>query len=348
MQETLAGLQVVRFRYGPDYWEKLAYNGGIMANLKKNRLLYCMLPFFFLAELIALLRLMFGVRPTAIHAHWIVPQGIVMALAAMTVRAKPRLICTVHGSDLSALQGSLWRWLRRWVTACSDQITTVSEQLKSRLVSEGCAAGRIGVIPMGTDLRGLFVPGCGAPGKAAILFVGRLVLGKGADLLIRAMPEVIAKHPDATLLIIGGGPERDNLGRLVLQLELTQYVTFAGPIAHDELARHYRDASLLVVPSREEGFGLVVVEALGCGCPVAASDLPSLRTLLGEGQFGLLFPAGAIDKLSVAICEMLSNEAASRSMAWQGRSSMLDQYDWHEISRRYAALIALPSAMEAA
>ncbi|GIK24983.1 MAG: glycoside hydrolase [Betaproteobacteria bacterium] len=342
----MAGLQVIRFRYGPNLWEKLAYNGGIMANLRKNRLLYFMLPLFILAELFALVRLMYKVRPTAIHAHWIVPQGIVMTLAAMTVRAKPRLICTIHGSDLSALQGSVWRLMRRWVASHSDQITTVSEELKSKLVSEGCASARIAVIPMGADLRGLFVPGCSMPGNAAILFVGRLVPGKGTDLLIRSMPEVISKHPDATLLIAGGGPERDNLDNLVRQLNLTQHVTFAGPVAHDELASHYRDAALLAVPSREEGFGLVVVEALGCGCPVAASDLPSLRTLLGGGKYGLLFPVGAIDKLSVAICEILSNESASRLMAQQGRSNMLDRYDWHEISRRYAALIEPPTAIE--
>ena len=100
LRETLAGVSVVRYRYGPSSWEKLAYGGGIMANLRRNPLLFLMLPPFFLGQLMALLALMRRLRPAALHAHWIVPQGMVLA-AALPGRTRPRAICTDHGSDVA-------------------------------------------------------------------------------------------------------------------------------------------------------------------------------------------------------------------------------------------------------
>ena len=339
-QETLAGVNVIRFRYGPNSWEKIAYNGGIMANLRSNPLLYCMLPFFFLAQLFALLGLMRRLQPVAVHAHWIVPQGIVLAAAGVLSRARPRTVCTAHGSDVSALRGGCWRRLRRWVASRCDRIVAVSEALKSQLVEEGCPAERIAVIPMGTDLRGLFVPDGSLRSRAEILFVGRLVPGKGVDVLLNALPAIMNNQPDATLMVVGNGPKRDKLVELAQKLGVGQRVSFVGPVAHALLAKHYRRATLLVMPSREEGFGLVMVEALGCGCPVAASDLPAIRDLLSEGAGGRLFRTGDVEGLAMAVVELLKDDALRNALAERGRQRVLSRYDWHAIANRYASLLA--------
>lgn len=342
-RETLAGVKVVRFRYGPERWEKLAYNGGIMANLRRNPWLYFMLPPFFIAQFLALLNLMRRVRPVAMHAHWIVPQGIILAAAGMLSGARVRAICTVHGSDVSALRGGFWRRLRRWVTLRCDRTVAVSEALKAQLVSEGCPPERIDVIPMGADLLRLFVPDGSPRSNAEILYVGRLVPGKGVDILLNALPAVLAKLPEARLTVVGDGPERDSLVELACRLDVESRVAFAGPVAHASLAAHYRWAALLVLPSREEGFGLVLVEALGCGCPVVASGLPAIRSLLLEGQAGRLFQAGNAADLSQAITGMLADGARSKALAERGRQQVLSQYDWQAIARRYAAIL-MPAA----
>ena len=342
LRETLAGVSVVRYRYGPSSWEKLAYGGGIMANLRRNPLLFLMLPPFFLGQLVALLALMRRLRPAALHAHWIVPQGMVLA-AALPGRTRPRAICTAHGSDVSALRGGFWRRLRRWVTLRCDRTVAVSEALKAQLVSEGCPPERIDVIPMGADLRRLFVPDGSPRSNAEILFVGRLVPGKGVDILLNALPAVLAKLPEARLTVVGDGPERASLIDLTRRLDLESRVAFAGSVAHASLAAHYRRAALLVLPSREEGFGLVLVEALGCGCPVVASGLPAIRSLLLEGQAGRLFQAGNAADLSQAITGMLADGARSKALAERGRQHVLSQYDWQAIARRYAALL-MPAA----
>ncbi len=338
--ETLSGVSVVRFRYGPERWERLAYDGGIMANLRRNPLLHLMLPFFFLAQLAALMAQMRRLRPAAVHAHWIVPQGLVLAAAAALGARGPRRVCTAHGSDVSALRGGFWRAARRWVARRCDRIVAVSEPLKARLAAEGCPPGRIDVVPMGVDLDTLFVPD-GSPRHAAeILFVGRLVRGKGADILVRALPDVLAARPDATLTLVGGGPEREGLAELARGLGLAGRVAFLGPLPHAALAERYRRAAVTVLPSREEGFGLVLVEAMGCGCPVAASDIPALRELLLGGQAGRLFRAGDAADLARVLGELLSDEAARLALGARGRAHAADRYGWRALAQRYALLLA--------
>jgi glycosyltransferase involved in cell wall biosynthesis len=344
LHETLSGVRVVRFRYGPERWERLAYDGGIMANLRRNPLLYFMLPLFFLAQLSALMGLLRRLKPTAVHAHWIVPQGIVLAAAGALSRATPITVCTVHGSDVSALQGGFWPRLRRWMASRSGRIVAVSEALKGQLAEEGCPTGRITVIPMGADLRGQFVPDGSPRSRTEILFVGRLVPGKGVDVLLNAMPAILARAPDATLTVVGGGPERDKLVDLVQTLDIVQRVLFVGPASHASLADRYRRATLLVLPSREEGFGLVLAEALGCGCPVAASDLPAIREVLNDGQGGRLFRTGDAAALAATVIELLEDEAQRNASAERGRRLVLSRYDWQAIAQRYASLLTAVDA----
>lgn len=338
--ESLDGVSVVRFRYGPEAWERLAYEGGIVANLRRNPLLAFMLPAFFLAQLLAVLGLLRGLRPAAAHAHWMVPQGIVLAAARSLGGAVPRAICTAHGSDVSALRGGFWRSARRWVARRCERIVAVSEDLKARLVAEGCPAGRIEVVPMGADLDGLFVPDGGPRNAAEILFVGRLVPGKGAALLVRALPAVLAACPGATLTLVGGGPERESLAALARRLDIAERVSFLGPLPHAALAERYRRAALLALPSLEEGFGLVLVEAMGCGCPVAASDIPSLRELLLGGQAGRLFRAGDAADLARALVELLADEAARHALGERGRAHAVARFGWRALAQRYTLLLA--------
>ena len=337
--EIIAGMRVVRFRYGPECWERLAYEGGIMANLRRNPLLYLMLPPFFLAQLAALLIALRRDRPVAVHAHWIVPQGIVLAAALRLSGQRPRAVCTVHGSDISALRGALWTRVRRWAMARCDRVVAVSQPLRLSLAEEGCPPAKLDVIPMGVDLNGLFVPGRERRQDAALLFVGRLVPAKGADLLMRALAELDGRYPRATLTVVGSGPEADRLASLARSLGIGARVTFAGSLAHAQLAELYRRASLLVLPSLEEGFGLVLAEAMGCGCPVAASDLPALRDMIEDGRSGRLFRPGDVADMARVVAELLADPRSAQAMAEEARRRVAARFDWAGVAQRYAAAL---------
>jgi glycosyltransferase involved in cell wall biosynthesis len=339
--ETLDGVCVLRYRYAPAAWEKLAYEGGLLANLKRRPWLAILLPSFFLSLLWALRHALRTLKPAAVHAHWIVPQGIALAVLLPRNGPRPRAICTAHGSDVTALRGVFWKMLRRYAAVRLDRIVAVSTPLKAQLVEEGCTPERIDVIPMGTDLSVLFTP-AGQPARCRLdlLFVGRLVREKGVDLLLEAMPRILSRHPEVMLTLVGDGPEKAGLQDTAKRLGLGEQVRFVGPQAQAALPEYFQRAALLILPSRREGFGLVLIEALGCGCPVLAADLPAMRELLDGGCGGRLFRPGDPDQLARAAIELLADPTAAAALARNGRARVLERYDWRVIARRYGELLA--------
>lgn len=340
IEETLAGVRVRRFRYAPARWERLAYDGGLLANLRRRPWLAALLPAFFLYLLRRTLCEARRLDPAVIHAHWFVPQGLALAVAAAFLQRPPRLLLTAHGSDVFALRGPFWRALRRGVAARLDGIVAVSEALAAQLAGEGCAPGRTAVIPMGADLTDCFTPAAQpARSRDEILFVGRLAYEKGADLLLAALPRILERWPQARLTLIGDGAEKVSLHDTAQRLGVAPCVRFLGALPQAALAEHYRRAALLVLPSRREGFGLVLVEALGCGCPVAAADLPAVRELLDDGRGGRLFRAGDADDLARVVLDSLADTAAAAALTRHGRAKVCAHYDWGGIVQRYSAVL---------
>jgi len=117
LQETMAGLKVVRFPYFFQSWEKLAmHGGGILNKLKTNPFYYLLVPFFLLGQLFALVRLLQNEKFALIHAHWLIPQGVVAAIGLILTRQRIPLVCTSHGGDLFALRCNILsnRWEDFW------------------------------------------------------------------------------------------------------------------------------------------------------------------------------------------------------------------------------------------
>ncbi len=131
-RETMAGLNVVRFPYFFNRWETLAnQGGGILNRLKTNRLNYLLLPFFLLGQFAALAGLLRRNEYDLIHAHWIIPQGLVAVFLRGILRCKTAIVCTSHGGDLFALQGKLLQCLKARVISGADALTLVSHAMQN-------------------------------------------------------------------------------------------------------------------------------------------------------------------------------------------------------------------------
>lgn len=122
----------------------------------------------------------------------------------------------------------------------------------------------------------------GDENRDGLLFVGRLVSEKGADLAIEALHELRRSGINRTLTICGDGPERTILEKKVYQCGLDDAVTFNGWTSPETLARLYRKAEVAVIPSRDEPFGIVALEAIASGCPVVASNVGGLPEAVGD------------------------------------------------------------------
>ena len=344
-EENFTGIHVKRFRYFFDPLEKLAYHGGILAKLKKNPFQYALLPFFLMGELYALIQMLRHHRFHLIHAHWLIPQGLVAVVACYLTGSKIPLLFTSHGGDLFGLQGLIMKRIKRWVILKSHALTVVSRNMIEAVERLGATHKKIYVIPMGADLKTRFVPAETARINDNLLFVGRLVEKKGLHYLIYALPLILERHPQATLRIAGDGPEKINLIRVCENLGITANVRFLGAVKNERLPALYQASGVLVFPSviaddgDREGFGLVLVEALGCECAAVVTDLPAMQDIIVDGKTGLVVPQKNIRKLAEKVILLLDDQKLRASLGREGRRYVLRNFDWMIIAEKYRKLI---------
>lgn len=345
--EEMDGVHVCRFRYFIPMAERLAYDGGIITNLKRNRLKFLLIPFFLTSQFVNILWLARKYRVDLIHAHWIVPQGL-LAVLARRLRLIPgriRVLCTAHGGDLFSLQRNAWQALKYYTLRHADHTTVVSTAMRDLLVEAGCSAGRISVRSMGVDLSTAFQPDTVDERNIDLLFVGRLVEKKGVAVLVEALHLLQAEFPDLRLTIVGDGPDKTALQQRAGQLGIADRIDFTGAVPNDEVPRYYRSARIAVVPSvvsadgDQEGLGLVAVEALGCGCATIVSDLPALRDVVTHDDNGLVFRAGDAADLAGRIRTLLTDDGLRARLAARSRPSVVDRFDWQTVGAGYGTLI---------
>lgn len=339
MRETLDGVNVIRYRYAPTPLETLVNNGGIVTNLRRNKWKFLLVPGFLLVQLWWARRLIRRGEVDIVHAHWILPQGIVAALT-QRVSGKRRVpfVVTSHGADLFALRGRLAQWLKRFVVRRATAATVVSEGMREPFLELGADPASLSIEPMGVDLTGRFTPDLSIErSRDEILFVGRLVEKKGLRHLIDAMPLVLKSRPTAFLTVAGFGPELEERREQAARLSIEDRVRFLGAVKQEHLPELYRRAAVLVAPFVEavggdqDGLGLVVVEAAGCGCPALVAELAATRHLRGVSP--LIKVASWRD----------ASELAATIISFQvqdGRSDALLKFDWMERADAYAATLS--------
>jgi glycosyltransferase involved in cell wall biosynthesis len=344
-REILEGVHVHRFRYGLAGWERLAYQGGILANIKKSPVLCGLVPFFLAAQLLAAIHLLIRQPIHVIHAHWIFPQGMVALLARALSRSKAKVLCTSHGGDLYGLKKAIFSRVNKMVAAACDHLTVVSHSMRVDLMKLGVESRKISVISMGVDLRRRFVPPSVPSRAESLLFVGRLVEKKGLRYLLEAMPKILTPFPQAHLTVVGDGPNRFELEDLASDLGLRMRVRFLGAFKNEELPAVYQRAGVVVFPSMvsddgdREGFGLVLVEALGCGCACVVTDLPAMMDIVQNNRTAMVVRQKKPEELADAILTLMSNAGLRSAMAAEGRKHVLKRFDWDIITAQYRSTV---------
>jgi glycosyltransferase involved in cell wall biosynthesis len=342
----LDGVEVVRYRYAPRRFETLVNHGGIATNLRRSRWKWLLVPGFLLGQYMAARRLLKQRHVDVIHAHWLLPQGFV-ARRLKHVFGIPYLV-TSHGGDLFGLRGRALNALKRRVAASSSAMTVVSSAMCKEAVRVGLQPPRMAVLPMGVDMRERFVPDPTIQrGSDELLFVGRLVPKKGLVHLLDAMPAVLAQRPTTTLTIAGFGPEEGALKAQANRLGIAANVKFLGAMAQSELPVLYRRASLFVAPfirddsGNQEGLPVVLMEAIGCGCPVLVGEVAGIEDLLGEARADVCVKPGDSAALASAIVGVLDDPEQARMRAVEIRQAAADRIDWQNIADGYAQQLQL-------
>jgi len=339
-------VKVKRYRYFFSFGERLCGGDGMLENLRSNRLLFALLPFMFVAQCWAAIRLVRKRRIEVIHAHWIIPQGLVAVLVSSLSRHKPKILVTSHGGDLFALNGIIPKLLKRFVLKRADSITVVSEAMKRKCITEfALSSDKVVVAPMGVDLQDTFVPR-GTKQTRRLVFVGRLAEKKGVDILLQAMAE-LANTQEFRLDVIGGGARLEFYRNEVLKLGLSESVFFHGAIANHLLVPYLQKATIGVFPFRvaedgdQEGLGLTMVEAMGCECAVVASDLPAVRDVVVDGVTGHLVENGSALSFAEKISALLSSPEGASRLGQDARLFVLRKFDWRCVATQYNEIVRL-------
>lgn len=345
LEEQFADIQVTRYRYSFPGWERLAYKGGILANLKQQPLRFGLVPFFGLMQMSAVLKLLRRYHFDLMHAHWLIPQGLCANIVRNLVNPAPPLLCTSHGGDLFGLNGEVAKRLKRYVLNDACAVTTVSQAMKDAIRPLGIDMEKIQVIPMGVDLQNLFIPPKNRRESKSILFVGRVVEKKGLRFLIEAMPAILEKHPDAKLRVAGDGQELTVIKKLANNLGVDGRIQFLGAVSNGSLPGMYQTSDVVVFPSiiakggDREGFGLVLVEALGCECAAVVTDLPAMRDIVHDGKTALVVPQQNAQQIAAKVIQLLDNPSLRRSLGEKGRQFVMQRFDWKIVAKKYKDLI---------
>lgn len=287
-------------------------------------------------------------QPEIVHAHG---AGLTsMAAQRAANRIESPFVLTVHSLRGHVTDDSLFR---RSVPSLfvADAIITVSKHLRREAESYGVSAAKIHVIPNGVD-RTVFSPlangvarrQLGLPVDSKIvLLVAHLIERKGADIAIRAMRSVIAEHPSARLYLIGEAQDYTDpswlrsLRQLPAELGLETCVTFAGHVpghGDGKLNLWYNAADVVVLPSRAEGMGLVLIESMACGTPVIGARVGGIPDVISDGSTGLLVLPENPENLADGINALLGNADLRMRVTTNALAYVQAQHDWNVVARQ--------------
>jgi glycosyltransferase involved in cell wall biosynthesis len=340
-REHADGVEVIRYRYAPARLETLVNDGGIVTNLKRSKWKVLLVPGFVVMQAWRARRIVRSREIDVVHAHWLLPQGLVAAL----LRPVP-FVVTSHGADLYALRGRLFSRLKHFVLERSSAATVVSSAMRETLCAAGAPAAKVSVLSMGVDVSSRFMPDPSVQRSSdEILFVGRLVEKKGVRHLIRAMADVLDGHPAAHITIAGFGPEEAALQAEAVRAGVAGKIAFLGALPQAELPALYRRAAVFVAPfvqagsGDQEGLPVALMEAMACGCPVIAGRVAGLDDLLGEHADEIAVDARNEALLAKRILETLTSPVTARERALEMGAYVRERFDWDRIAGAYAALL---------
>ena len=233
----------------------------------------------------------------------------------------------------------------------ADHVFTICEGLRSDIVARGIKADKVTVIANAVDVDSFALASppdqqllqkLGLAGQTVIGFIGSFYAYEGLDLLLAALPQMVAARPDLRVLLVGGGPQEENLRAQAQRLGIAERVVFAGRVPHAEVNRYYDLISVLVYPRHAMRLTELVtplkpLEAMAQGQLFVASDVGGHRELIEHQRTGILFRAGDREALANAVLGLLDDRAHWPELKANGRHFVDSVRNWRNSIAHYRA-----------
>ena len=301
------------------------------------------------------------VKPDILHAHSPVLNAIpalrvgrVMSIPVVyEVRAFWEDAAVDHGTSREGgVRYRLTRGLETYAFGQVGAITTICEGLRRDIVARGIPGEKITVIPNAVNIENFsaghppdheLAQNLGLRGKPVLGFIGSFYAYEGLSLLLRALPGMLSINPEVRVLLVGGGPEEQELKALASQLGLKDKVVFVGRVPHDQVQRYYNLVDVLVYPRlRMRLTDLVTplkpLEAMAQGRLLVASDVGGHQELIQDNKTGILFKADDAGDLSSKVLELLARPDLWPLLRGAARSFVETQRSWAGSVARYRSV----------
>jgi PEP-CTERM/exosortase A-associated glycosyltransferase len=298
------------------------------------------------------------VNPDVLHAH----SPVLNAIPALRVAKRLRLpivyevrafwedAAVDHGTTREgSLRYRATRALETYAMTRADHVTVICNGLRDDVLARGIPASKVTVIPNAVDTES-FSPradvdralkkALGLDGATVIGFIGSFYAYEGLDLLIDALPSVVARVPHARVLLVGGGPQDAALRTRARQLGVADKVVFSGRVPHADVQRYYDLVDVLAYPRHSMRLTELVtplkpLEAMAQGRVLVASDVGGHRELIRDGETGVLFRAGNAVSLADALVGLLDARERWAAMRTAGRRFVEHERTWASSVARY-------------
>jgi phosphatidyl-myo-inositol dimannoside synthase len=280
-----------------------------------------------------------------------------LGLLAGALRRDPgmrQIVASTHGHEVGWAKLPVARQLLARIGRECDTITYLGDYTLKRLSAACGPATHFAHLPSGVDTDA-FSPAADGEGirrrygladRPVVVCVSRLVARKGQDVLIRALPQIRRQVPEAALLLVGAGPYRQRLERMVKESGLERDVVFSGAVPFEELPAHYAAGHVFAMPCRSrlsglevEGLGIVYLEANACGLPVVAGDSGGSPDAVLEGVTGHVVDGRRVTEVADHVGQLLGDEAARTSMGAAGRDWVSREWRWPTLATRLGELL---------
>lgn len=308
------------------------------------------------------------VRPDILHAH----SPVLDAIPALRVGQRRNIpvvyevrafwedAAVDHGTTREgSLRYRISRNMETWAFNRVDAVTCICEGLRADIVARGIPADKVTVIPNAVDID-KFPLGSppdealkarlGLAGARVLGFIGSFYAYEGLDLMLAALPQILAHAPDVRVLLVGGGPQEANLKAQAAKLGIADKIVFTGRVPHSEVNRYYDLVDVLVYARHSMRLTELVtplkpLEAMAQGQLFIASDVGGHKELIRDGETGVLFKAGDVDALARAALSLLNSTEQWPAIRAAGRRFVEAERNWKNSVSRYQGVYA--RAMEA-
>lgn len=263
-----------------------------------------------------------------------------------------RVIALTHGHEVWWAKIPPFSWLLRYASSGIDFLGVLGNYTE-QAISKAVDPNKLIRIAPGIDIKHFSKTNSKVRkelqigNRPVIISVGRLVHRKGQDQLINALPEIKKSIPDVILLIVGEGPHRHELDKLVIKHKMEESVKFVGRVSYQDLPKYLSTSDVFAMPSRDrlfglevEGLGIVYLEASACELPVIVGRSGGATDALIEGVTGISVDGQNSKEIASAAVKLLSDKKLAKKMGKSGRKWIESEWSWTIWSKRFSDLIA--------